>query len=66
MTIITERLTVYSEDGDKNYPNTLDITMDGTQQTCPVTFWMDDKAVFSLGNDEVSELIKALSSLGAN
>jgi len=66
MIIITERLTVYSEDGDKNYPNTLDITMDGTQQTCPVTFWQGDKAVFSMGNDEIPAFIKALSSLGSS
>jgi hypothetical protein len=64
MTIITDRLTVHSEDGDKYYPASvsLEITMDGTQPTCPVTFWHDDKAVFTLGNDEIPAFIKALSS----
>ncbi len=62
MTIITDRLTIHSEDGDRNYPSSLEITMDDTQQTCPVTFWQEDKAVFSMGNDEISAFIKALSS----
>jgi len=63
MTTITYKLTVYSEDGDRNHPASLEITMDGTQQTCPVTFWKDDKAVFSMGNDELPAFIKALASL---
>lgn len=63
MTTITERLTIHSEDGDRNYPASLEITMDGTQQDCPVTFWQDDKAVFSMGNDEIPAFIKALSSV---
>lgn len=67
MTIITDKLTVYSEDGDRNHPAILEITMDGTQPTCPVTFWQDDKAVFSMGNDEIPAFIKALSSFdGSN
>ena len=63
MTIINERLTIHSEDGDRNYPASLKITVDGTQPACPVTFWQDDKAVFSMANDELPAFIKALSSL---
>lgn len=63
MTIITEKFTIFSEDGDRNYPATLLCTMDGSQQDCPVTFWQDDKAVFSMGNDEIPAFIKALSLL---
>lgn len=67
MTTITEKITIYAEDGDRDHPASLEITLDGTQQSCPVTFWQDDKAVFSMGNDEISAFIKALTLLdGSN
>jgi len=66
MNTITERIIVYSEDGDRNYPDSLEITMDDTQQACPVTFWQGDKAVFSMANEEIPAFIKALSSLDSS
>ncbi len=66
MTIITEKLTLYSEDGDGNHPASLMLSMDGSQRDCPVTFWQDGKAVFSMGNDEIPAFIKALSLLNCS
>jgi hypothetical protein len=63
VTIITEKLTIYSEDGDTKHPASLMLTMDGSQQDCRVTFWQNGKAVFSMGNDEIPAFIKALSLL---
>jgi hypothetical protein len=63
MTTITYKVTIYSEDGDENHPASLELTLDGTQRDCPVTFWKDGKAVFSMGNDEIPAFIKALSLL---
>lgn len=61
MTTILEKITVYSEDGDRAYPNSLGIQMDGSQPNCPVTFYDGDgKPVFSMAADEISGFIKEL------
>ena len=61
MTTITEKITVCSEDGDPEYPGTLEIRMDDSQPDCPVTFWADEKPVFSLASHEILAFCKALS-----
>jgi hypothetical protein len=63
MTIITHKVTLQSELGDAKHPATLELRMDETKPDCPVTFWQNDKAVFSMGNDEIHDFIKALSYL---
>jgi len=60
MTTITEKIIVHSEDGESEYPSTLDIRMDGSKPTCPVTFWMDETPVFSMASDEVAFFCEAL------
>ena len=61
MTTITDKITLYSEDGARDHPASLEITMDGSQQDCPVTFWQNGVSVFSMGNDEIPAFIKALT-----
>jgi hypothetical protein len=63
MTIITEIITVYSDDGDREYPSAMKIRMDGSKPECPVTFWMDKTPVFSMAAAEIPEFCKALSAL---
>ena len=63
MTTITEKITVCSEDGDREYPSTMEIRMDGSKPECPVTFWMDKTPVFSMAADEIPAFCKALSAL---
>lgn len=63
MNIITHKVTLHSDLGDEKYPATLDLRMDETKPDCPVTIWQDDKAIFSMGNDEIHDFIKALAYL---
>lgn len=63
MTTITEKITVYSEEGDKDYPSALEISLDGSQPSCPVTFWRDKTPVFSMAAEEIPAFCKALSML---
>jgi hypothetical protein len=63
MTTITEKITVCSEDGDNDYPCTLEIRMDGSKPTCPVTFYMEDKPVFSMASDEIPAFCEALKRM---
>jgi hypothetical protein len=63
MTTIIEAITIHSEDGDRDHNNTLDAKLDGSQENCPVTFYVDGKAVFSMGNDEIPVFCKAIQSL---
>jgi len=66
MNTITHKVTVYSEDGNQSHPASLELVLDDTQQDCPVSFWQDEKAVFSMGNDEIPAFIKALSLLNCS
>lgn len=59
-------IEILSEDGDDSHPATLTLRLDGSKPDCPITFYSDGKAVFSLGNDEISEFVAALESLDAN
>jgi hypothetical protein len=63
MTTIIEKITVCSEDGDSEFPALLEMTMDGSKPTCPVTFWFDKKPVFSMAVHEIEEFCKELSRL---
>jgi hypothetical protein len=63
MTTITEKITIHSEFGERSHPSQITLSMDGTQPDCPVTFWADGKAVFSLGNDEIQEFCEQLQKL---
>jgi len=63
MTTITEKITIYSEDGEKSHPCEITLTMDGKQPACPVTFWVDGKPVFSLGGYEIAEFCEKIQTL---
>ncbi len=63
MFIITKKITVHSDDGDRDYPGTLDICMDATQMDCPVTFYSDEKPVFSLAAAEIPAFCDALRAM---
>ena len=63
MTTITETITICSEDGDRDYPSSIQIKLDGTQPNCPVTFWKDEVAVFSMAADEIPAFCSALSAM---
>ena len=66
MTTIIEKITVYSEFGDREHPSKIQLSMDGSQPECPVTFWHDGKAFFSMGADEIGEFIEQLQKLDCN
>jgi hypothetical protein len=63
MTTITEKIIVHSNDGDSDYPCTLDIRMDATQMDCPVTFYQEEKPVFSMAAAEIPAFCAALSAM---
>jgi len=63
MTSITTSITIYSEDGDSKYPAAITLKMDGSQMSCPVTFWADGKPVFSLASEEIPAFCRALSAM---
>lgn len=63
MTTITEKILIYSEDGDPAHPSEIAVTMDGTKPDCPITFWRDGKAFFSLGAGEVAEFCEQIQKL---
>jgi hypothetical protein len=63
MTKIHDKITVYSEDGDTDYPAQIQITLDGTKPDCPVTFWAEEKAFFSMGNDEIERFCEMLKEM---
>lgn len=64
MTTIIKKITVYSEDGDMAYPNSLEIQMDGTQPNCRVTFCDGDgKPVFSMAAEEIRAFITQLAKM---
>jgi len=57
---------IESEDGNSKYPSKITIKMDGSQMTCPVTFWAKGKPVFSLASEEIPAFCKALSAMDPN
>jgi hypothetical protein len=63
MNTITEKITIYSEDGEKSHPSEITLIMDGKQPDCPVTFWADGKPVFSMGCHEIEEFCEQLKTL---
>jgi hypothetical protein len=63
MTTITEKIRIYSEDGDKEHPSEIIVTMNGSKPDCPITFWHDDKPIFSLGGCELDEFIEEIRKL---
>jgi hypothetical protein len=63
MTNIIEQITIYSENGNKEYPSSLRIKMDGTKPDCPITFYAAGNPVFSLGMHELGEFIEELQKL---
>lgn len=52
-----------SEDGEPKVNNSIRIRMNPRSPDCPVTFVVDGKSVFSMGNEEVSDFIEALGAL---
>ena len=63
MTTTSKEVTIYSEEGDNRYPNKMTIKMDDSSISCPVTFWIKGKAVFSMSSDEISAFIKVLTTM---
>jgi hypothetical protein len=63
MTSITTNITIYSYDGDSKYPAAITLKMDETKPECPITFWADDKPVFSFGAEEIPAFCKVLNSM---
>jgi hypothetical protein len=66
MTTITDKITIYSEEGDRNCSATIEARMDSGKPECHVTLYVDDKPVFSMGNDEIDDFCKALQSMSVN
>jgi len=66
MTSIITQTEIQSEDGDSKYPSSITLKMDGSQMSCPVTFWAKGKPIFSLAADEIPAFCKALSAMDAN
>jgi hypothetical protein len=66
MTSIISQTEIQSEDGDSKYPSLITLKMDGSQMSCPVTFWAKGKPIFSLAADEIPAFCKALSAMDAN
>ena len=63
MTSITTSTTIYSEDGNSKYPSAITLKMDDSKPNVPITFWANNKPVFSLGAEEIEEFCKILSSM---
>ena len=63
MTAIIEKFAVYSEYGNPEHPSLITVTMDGSKPDCPITFWSEDKPVFSMGSDEIDDFIKQLNAI---
>jgi hypothetical protein len=63
MKVIIEKITIYSDNGDKLYPCEIEIKMDGSKPDCPITLMKDKKPLFSMGSDEVDEFCKALKAM---
>lgn len=57
------KITIHSELGCANHPTMIEISMDGSQPDCPITFWHDGEPFFSMGSEEISDFIEALQSL---
>jgi len=63
MTSIITQTEIQSEDGDSKYPSKITLKLDGSQMSCPVTFWAKGKPVFSLASEEIPAFCKALSAM---
>jgi hypothetical protein len=66
MTSIITQTEIESEDGDSKYPSKITLKMDGSEMSCPVTFWAKGKPVFSLAADEIPAFCRALSAMDCN
>lgn len=63
MTTIIHKIRIYSEEGNPAHPAEIEVTMDGGLPDCPLTFWIDGKAVFSMGCGEVHEFCEQIQKL---
>ena len=54
---------IESEDGDSKYPSKITMKLDCSEMSCPVTFWVKGKPVFSLASDEIPAFCRALSAM---
>lgn len=63
MTISTKKISIISEFGDEQYPSELTFKMDSTKPDCPITFYIEGCAVFSLGSEEIVEFCDTISKL---
>ena len=66
MTIVTKKVTIYSEEGDIAYPNAITLKLDDSQINRPVTFYGKGNAFFSICSDEIQAFVKALIAMDSN
>jgi hypothetical protein len=58
---VIEQIDLCSESGKTGHPNEIRIVLDPHHPDCPISFIdAEGKPVFSLGNDEICDLIEAL------
>jgi hypothetical protein len=60
----TNQISIFSENGDNQYPNEIVAEIDGTKHNCPITFYSDGIAIFSLGSGELEEFCDLLPRIG--
>ena len=63
MDTIIEQIRICSELGKNGINSEITLKMAGNDPNCPITFYVDNKAVFSLGSDEVHDFCEHLKSL---
>ena len=63
MNTMIEQIRIFSESGDRQYPNELVAEIDGTKPDCPITFYCGGHPVFSLGCHEVAEFCEEITKL---
>ncbi len=63
MNTLIEQISIYSENGDGQYPNNIVAKLNGKHSDCPITFYSGGMPLFSLGSDEISEFCEEISKL---
>ena len=63
MITITKEIEFHSDCKCSQTSSVMMAKMDGSQPECPVTFYVDDNAVFTMENCEISTFVDALKTL---
>lgn len=61
MVEVTNKVTVNTEEGQGRTPCEMIIALDPADVCCPITFYVNNKPVFSMGNDEIEDFIETLN-----